>query len=59
MGRSPVADELITSYVEGPVWMSRLRVARVSSVAIRLASADTRLMSAGSRCREELLLSLS
>ena len=35
-----------------------LRAVSVSSVAILLASADLRLMAAGSRCRDELLLSL-
>ena len=37
--------------------MTGLRVASASSVAILLASTDTRLTSAGSRWREELLLS--
>ena len=58
LGWSLVADELITSCVEGPLFVRGLRAARVSSVAILLASADARPMSTGSSCRDELLLSL-
>ena len=55
-GRSPGIGEL-KPCAGGPVWTSGLRVARVASVAILLASADTRITSAGSRRRDELLLS--
>ena len=55
-GWSPGAGEL-KSREEGVAWMTGLRVMSASSVAILLASADTRLTSTGSRWREELLLS--
>ena len=58
LGWSPAADELITSCVEGLLVVRGLRAAKVSSVTILLASADARLTSTGSRCKDELLLSL-
>ena len=55
--RSSGAGEL-GSREAGVALTTGLRAASVSSVAILLASADTRAMSTGSRWREELLRSL-
>ena len=52
------AGELFSRCREGPLLVWGPRAVSVSSVAILLASADTRIMAAGSRCRDELLFSL-